>query len=75
MIGWEKESLTASNKNATDLEKLSKQYIQAYEDRMKQHQRAIKHIKQEKMTSFTVERQLDNGNSQCIYLLIWNSIR
>jgi hypothetical protein len=61
MILWEKDDINENLKNAVDLEKLSKQYVKAYEERLKQQERALKHVRQEKMTSMSMERKLDNG--------------
>lgn len=61
MISWEKDDINENLKNAVDLEKLSKQYVKAYEERLKQQERALKHVRQEKMASMSMERKLENG--------------
>jgi len=61
MIGWENIELDQNIKDANELEKLSKQFAKAYEERLKEQERAVKLLKKEKMTSYTMERRLDSG--------------
>lgn len=62
IIDWEKDDTNETLKNAVDLEKMSKQYLKAYQERLKQQERAVQHVRKEKMTSIQMERQLENGN-------------
>lgn len=58
MIEWEREDANETLKAAVDLEKLSKQYLKAYQERLKQQERALMHVRKEKMTSVNMERHL-----------------
>jgi len=60
MITWEKEDLDTTSKSANELEKLSKQFVKAYEERFQQQERAMKHIRQEKMSNIYTEKRLDS---------------
>jgi len=60
MINWEKEDLENTTKAANELEKLSKQFVKAYEERFQQQERAMKHIRQEKMSNLITEKRLDS---------------
>ena len=62
MIDWERDYANETLKNAVDLEKMSKQYLKAYQERLKQQERALMHVRKEKMTSVNMERQLGTGN-------------
>jgi len=61
MIGWEKEELDQNTKDANELEKLSKQFAKAYEERLKEQEKAVKLLRREKMASYSMERRLDSG--------------
>lgn len=62
MIDWERDDANETLKNAVDLEKMSKQYLKAYQERLKQQERALMHVRKEKMTSVHMERHLGTGN-------------
>ena len=61
MIQWETQAEAADSQQALELEKLTKKYAEAQDEKLQTYEVMIKHIKSEKMLTNKVDRKVGQG--------------